>query len=277
MAVKFEPRNHSYHSIDPSEQIDWVSVTTLVSQFKSPFDPVAQSIKSSKNSRSKWFKMDPVDIQAAWKAEADRADSLGDWYHKQREADILSVDTINRDGKAIPIIHPIITNDIKQAPDQRLTEGIYPEHFVYLKSAGICGQSDRVEVVRDAVSVYDYKTNKEMKTVGYRRWDGTIERLLPPLSHLDDCLLVHYTLQLSIYLYIILKHNPLYRPGKLEISHVIFEEQGKNKYGYPIHKLINGEPVVKEVKLYTVPYLKSEVITMINWLKENRHKLKAKT
>lgn len=274
--VTFKEEDHSYHSIDPNEKINWTSVTSLVSQFKKPFDPVKQAQKSSKNAKSKWFKMTPEDIQTAWKAEAKRADGLGTWYHSQRETDLLSLESITREGVAVPIIKPIITDGIKHAPDQRLVEGIYPEHFVYLKSAGICGQSDRVEVIKDTISVYDYKTNKEMKSQGFKHWDGTIERMLPPLSHLDDCLLVHYTLQLSLYMYIMLKHNPFLKPGKLELSHVVFEQEGINEFGYPIHKVENGEPVVKEVKIYKVPYMKSEVIAIINWLAENKDKLRPK-
>lgn len=274
--VTFKEADHSYHSVDPNEKIDWISVTTLVSQFKKPFDAAAQAAKSSRNSKSKWFKMNPKDIQAAWRAESKRADGLGHWYHSQREGDLLALDTITRDGIAVPVFKPIITDDTKHAPDQRLVQGIYPEHFVFLKSAGICGQSDRVEVVKDTVSVYDYKTNKEIKQQGFKHWDGTIERMLQPLSHLDDCTLVHYTLQLSLYMYIILKHNPFLKPGKLELSHVIFEQEGENEFGYPIHKVVNGEPVVKEVKIYKVPYMKSEVVAILKWLEENRGKLKSK-
>lgn len=276
MAVTFKELDHSYHSIDPNEKIDWISVTTIVGKLKNKFDPVTQSIKSSKNSKSKWFKMDPLDIQAAWNGESDRSTELGTWYHKQREDDLNSLDTISRDGMNIPVIRPIVTDGVKHAPDQRLIEGIYPEHFVYLKSAGICGQSDRVEVVKDTISIYDYKSNKEIKTQGFKKWDGTTERMLPPLSHLDDCHLIHYSLQLSLYLYMILKHNPFLKPGKLELSHVIFEEESKDKFGYPIHRVVNGEPVVKEVKSYKLSYMKSEVIAIVNWLSENRDKFKPK-
>jgi hypothetical protein len=40
---------------------------------------------------------------------------------------------------------------LKIAPNQKLDPGVYPEHMVYLKSAGICGQSDLVEVVNGKV------------------------------------------------------------------------------------------------------------------------------
>jgi hypothetical protein len=74
----------------------------------------------------------------------------------------------------------------------------------------------------------------------------------------------------------ILKHNPNLSAGKLALDHVSFVEDGKDQYGYPVHKVENGEPVVKEVKTFNVPYMKSEVVAIINWLAENKDKLKPK-
>jgi hypothetical protein len=274
MTVRFRADKHKYESINPEDKIDWVSVTTFVSQFKTPFDAVSQSKKSAKNPKSKWYKMKPEDIQAAWAAEADRAVTLGTWYHNQREADLISFDTIERQGLDVPIIKPIIDGDLKLAPEQRLVEGIYPEHFVYLKSAGICGQSDRVEVVKDTVSVFDYKTNKKIEKESFKNWEGVSKMMLGPCSHLEDCNFNHYALQLSIYLYIILKHNPRYKPGKLELQHVIFEQAGENEYGNPIvSKDHLGDPIVKEVVSYELPYLRNEVRDMIKWLEDNRDKI----
>lgn len=273
MAVIFKAENHSYESLDPNERINWLGVTSFVSMFKQPFDPVAQSIKSSKNSRSKWYGIDPVKIQKIWANEGDRGMSNGTKYHDQRESDLLTIDTITRLGRPIPIIKPIFEGGVKQAPVQKLTEGIYPEHFVYLKSAGLCGQSDRVEVVYDHADVIDYKTNKEIKKESFRNWEGIHQMMTGPVAHLQDCNFNHYALQLSIYLYIILKHNPVYKPGKLMLHHIIFEKTGDDKFGYPILKIDNeGNPVVKEVVPYECPYLKTEVIAMINWLKDNPRK-----
>lgn len=270
MAVLFRQENHSYESINKDESINWLSVTSFVSKFKKPFNAEEMSVKSSKNKKSKWYGLSPNVIRKAWDAESQRAMTLGTWYHEQREADLLACDTIQRSGVNVPIIRPIIQDNIKIAPDQRLTEGVYPEHFVYLKSAGVCGQADRVEVVGNTIDLYDYKTNKEIKTESYRNWEGKAQTLLPPLEHIEDCNFYHYALQLSLYMYIMIKHNPNLKAGKLVIHHILFEETGKDNYGNPITKLDNdGNPVVKEVVPYDLPYLKSEVISMINWLHDN--------
>ena len=271
MSVIFKSENHKYESLDPNERIDWVSVTTFVAMFKQKFDPVAQSIKSAKNKRSKWYGLPPKEIQAHWAKEGDRAVTAGTFYHDQRESDLVSLDTIERSGRALPIIKPLFENGVKYAPIQRLTEGIYPEHLIYLKSAGVCGQSDKVEIVKDTVEIVDYKTNKEIKKESFKNWEGISQKMLGPCAHLDDCNFNHYALQLSTYMYMILKHNPRYKPGKLMLHHVIFEKEGEDKFGYPILKKdSNNEPIVKTVVPYEVPYLKTEVINMIKHLQDER-------
>jgi hypothetical protein len=274
MAVTFQAENHKYQSLDPDDRIEWTSVTSFVAMFKQKFDPVSQSIKSSQNKRSTWYGMDPKEIQAHWTSETDRAITAGSWYHYQRESDLMSIDTLQRQGINIPIIKPIWEGTVKRAPVQRLTEGIYPEHFVYLKSAGVCGQSDRVEVIKDTIDIIDYKTNKEIKLTSFVNWEGKSVKMSGPCSHLDDCNFNHYALQLSIYMYIILKHNPRYKPGKLMLHHVIFEKQGEDKFGNPIAKKDGeGNPIVKTVVPYEAPYMKSEVIAMINYLTDNKKKI----
>jgi hypothetical protein len=63
-----------------------------------------------------------------------------------------------------------------------------------------------------------------------------------------------------------LKHNPQKKCGRMTIEHIIFEEEGKDKYQYPIIRYENGLPIVKDIIKYDVPYLKSEVILMMQHL-----------
>ena len=276
MSVKFKEQNHSYESV-VDEGIDWVSVTTFIGHFKEPFDAKGTADKVAKSKKSKWYGLTPQDIQGHWISEAKRSTDLGTWYHNQRESDLTSHDNIVREGQTLPIIKPIYNDGVKYAPDQKLSDGIYPEHFVYLKSAGICGQSDLVEVVNGHVNIMDYKTNKEIKNQGFKSWDGKTKKLLKPLAHLDDCNLMHYNIQLSLYLYMILKHNPKLKPGKLIIHHILFEEQARDKFDNPIYKIdLQGNFIVKDIVPYELPYMKEECITLINWLKENRSLIKKK-
>jgi ATP-dependent exoDNAse (exonuclease V) beta subunit len=270
MAIIFKEDGHSYESIE-EDNIQWLSVTSLVSKFKPKFDKEGQAKKSAKNKNSKWYGMTVEQIIEAWDNETNRAINLGNFYHNQRESDMLDFKTIERNGTEIPIIKPLVNNDgIKLAPEQKLSDGLYPEHLVYLKSVGLCGQADVVEIVDGYININDYKTNKEIKEKGYTNWEGITSKMFKPVNHLDDCNLNHYSLQLSIYAYIIKKHNPSLKIGKLTIQHVKFKQIGEDSNGYPINEHYNGEPILDEIKMYEVPYLKDEVNSLIMWLKDNK-------
>ena len=157
MAVVFKEDGHIYQSLDENlekDQINWTSVTSFIAKFKPKFDQEAVAKKSCKNKRSKWYGLKPKEVINIWKKESERAIDLGNWYHNQRESDMLDFKTIEREGVEIPIIKPIVdSNGVKIAPNQKLEPGVYPEHFAYLKSACICGQADLVEVVNGKVNI----------------------------------------------------------------------------------------------------------------------------
>lgn len=267
MAIVFEPKEHKYVSIDPKDNIKWTSVTSCISLFKEHFDADAIAEKSSRNKKSKWYGMPPEEIKLRWVQESERAITLGSWYHNQREHDVLQLNSITREGVILPVFKIQEHEGLKKAPDQMLAEGIYPEHMVYLKSVGLCGQADRVEVVNGKVNIYDYKTNKEIKTESYVNWEGVSKKMFGPVAHLDDCNYNHYNLQLSIYMYIILKHNPKLKPGILAIDHIKFKGE-LDEYGSRILEYdANHDPIVEEIKRYEMPYLKKEVIDITKYIK----------
>ena len=262
--LKFQEQGHRYWSDDNTE---WISVTSLVHKFIEPFDAETQAPKSSRNKKSKWYGVPVKDIIAAWDTERDRAAELGTWYHKTRE-DALCDPAY----RAIHTVHlPQVQDGIKLSLSQKLEEGIYPEFLCYLPSAGICGQSDKVEVRDGKIHITDYKTSKEIKMNSFVNYEGVSKKMLAPLSHLEDCEYSHYCLQLSIYMYILLRHNPNLVPGDMIIEHVIFEEESQDKWGYPIYKKdTNGDFIVKEIKQIPLKYMKNEVNTIINWLKAKK-------
>jgi len=275
--IVFNAADHSYKSID-DENINWISVTTLVSHFKKPFDAKKIAEKVSKKKTSKWYGIEPSIIQKIWNGEADRSITLGTWYHNQRESDLCSLASIEREGVTVPVFKPTeVKEGVKVAPSQKLEPGVYPEHMVYLRSVGICGQSDLVEVVNGKVNIIDYKTNKEIKKESFVNFEGKSEKMNPPVDSLDDCNFYHYALQLSIYMYIILKHNPKLKPGRIFLHHITFEIENEDDWGYPVTKLDeNKEPIVKEVIPISVPYLVDEVIAIMHYLHDNKDKIKKK-
>jgi hypothetical protein len=275
MAIKFYADDHKYVSAEGTEPIDWISVTRLIHHFKEPFDEIAMSIACSKGKNPKYVGKTPEEIRGIWKAENTRAVTLGSWYHDQREKDTLNCNTITRRGIDLTIINPLMEGSVKIAPAQQLIEGIHPEHLIYLLSVGICGQADRVEVVADVIDLYDYKTNKKIETEGFKNArTGKTKKMLGPLSHLDDCNFNDYALQLSTYMYMMLKHNYNLEPGLMRIDHVEFELAGLDKHGYPIAKLDkDGNAMVKSITPYNIPYLEKEVIAMFKYVQLNREKI----
>lgn len=268
MILKFHEQNHLYESIVP-DNIKWLGTTTIVHAFKEPFNAGLQAPKSSRNVRSKWYKVPVDEILQAWKDEGDRAVNLGHWYHKRKEQELYT------GIQDIPVYKPIIVDGIKYSPNQVLTEGIYPEHLVYLQSAGIVGQSDIVTVQNGLVNIDDHKTSKEITRESYKNWEGVYKKMLKPFQHLQDCHINHYALQLSIYMYCILRHNNNLQPGKMTINHIKFVQAGTDKWGYPIAHLGDGEPIVESIEQIEVPYMRKEVQILIEWLKnpDNRNSI----
>jgi hypothetical protein len=263
--ITFQEKNHKYQSQEGQPEIDWVSVTKVIGAVCPPFDKEESAIKASKNKKSKWYDMEPNHIIYAWDEENQRSRDLGHWYHNKREQEY-----IGKEG----VVMPLMDGTTKIARDQKLTTGIYPEHMVYLQSAGICGQSDLVTVDGEYLDIDDWKSNKEIRKQGYMNWEKKTAKMLAPMNHMEECEYSHYALQLSLYAYIIQRHNPQLKVRRLGIHHILFEEEGTNRWGYPIHKLdSNGEPIVKDIVYYDIPYLKSEAVTLIEYVKKNKQKI----
>jgi hypothetical protein len=269
--IKFSDELHSYTSIVPDE-INWLSVTTLIGMLHEKFQPEITAPKCSRNKKSKWYGMPVEEILAAWKSEGDRSTILGSWYHNKQEQLLYTEDA----KKLYNVVKPIVREGIKYAPWQELEnflindQGIFPEHLVYLESAGICGQADQVHVQNKVLNIGDYKTCKEIKKESFEGYDGH-KMMLGPVKHLQDSNYWHYALQLSFYAYMILKHNPWLKLGDMIIHHILFEVDHLDKYGYPVYLLDeNGEPIVTDIVQYKMPYLRKEVIAIIDWLKTQK-------
>jgi hypothetical protein len=74
-----------------------------------------------------------------------------------------------------------------------------------------------------------------------------------------------------MYMYMVIKHNPWLKVGKIVIYHILFEVDHLDKYGYPVYALDeNNEPIVTEIVPYEMPYLQKEVVSIIDWLKKTK-------
>lgn len=132
---------------------------------------------------------------------------------------------------------------------------VYAEKPFILPKFDLIGIPDRISVIDNYVHIDDFKSDKAIYKESYRVTNGkfsTKKKMLPPISHLDDCNYLFYNLQLSLYMRMVLYHNKSLRPGVLRILHTQFNED----------TLEPGKETI-----YEVPYLRREVEALLNTLK----------
>jgi hypothetical protein len=132
--------------------------------------------------------------------------------------------------------------------DLNQEKALLPEYLMYYSSKdgqlNIAGQAD--VVIKDGNDIYilDFKTNaKGIKNKAY--FDKQKKRkqcMFYPINNLDDHKMNHYTLQLSLYAWVLQKINPEFNIKLLRILHV----DGNNKE-----------------TIYDLPYLKNEIERML--------------
>lgn len=132
---------------------------------------------------------------------------------------------------------------------RKLPDGVYPELKLWRHDWRIAGRADKptFETVLSNryAHIEDFKTNKRIRDVGFNQ-----RTMCGPISHLQDCELTHYTLQLSIYQFMLEYFG--FMSGVRRIIHFPHEIEGL------------GTPSPKE---YELPYLRNEVIAMLTHLK----------
>jgi hypothetical protein len=264
MIVTFKEAGHVYESIPA---VSWTSVTKVVEKFCPEFDEHKMAVLSSQSTRSKWGGMPVKKILRLWEQERDRSTEAGSWYHHKMELKALARGQKNHRGKIIPVYDSPFVDGVKQARDQVLTDGVYPEHLIFNEKIRVCGQSDLVFVADGYVDIDDYKTNKEMKMNAYGHQYGNAAMMLGPVSHLQDCNFYHYSLQLSIYMKLILLKNPGLKPGNLNLLHVKFKVDRYDQYGFPVLARDENGYIVEERIKYPAPYLEKEAVAVLKIMK----------
>jgi hypothetical protein len=103
-----------------------------------------------------------------------------------------------------------------------------------------------------------HNTNQELKFESFKRFDKISKERKPvmmnsPVQHLEDCSGMHYTLQLSLYAYMLEQFG--FTCKELKIYHAILNE--------------NNECV--NVIEYPIEYKKKEAHTILNWFKKQNN------
>ena len=153
---------------------------------------------------------------------------------------------------------------------------IYSEIGAFLIDYLISGTIDILCIKEDRFVILDWKTNRNglQFEAGYFKKDRSTtpaqltnqyivkdEKMLPPLSHLDNCNGMHYTMQLSTYARMVelILDIPCVGLGLCHIGSPFV----KNQYGMPYRDKNNQYPIDENgeetINWYHINYLRNEV------------------
>lgn len=153
---------------------------------------------------------------------------------------------------------------------------IYSEIGAFLIDYLISGTIDILCIKEDRFVILDWKTNRNglQFEAGYFKKDKSTtpaqltnqyivkdEKMLPPLSHLDNCNGMHYTMQLSTYARMVelILNIPCVGLGLCHIGSPFV----KNQYGMPYRDKNNQYPIDENgeetINWYHINYLRNEV------------------
>lgn len=254
MPVTFREEDHSYTSHLGEK---YISATTLTGKFKNKFDPYAIAWNGKtliENYVKKYGETEEYWLER-WDQNRDEACERGTNFHKAKE------DYINGRGVVV------FKNEVKFVKNASfvlestsnladLEDGLYTELLLWDDAWKLAGQSDIVVITTEGgvryVDFDDHKTNKKIDTKSYRNKQGDYKMMLSPLSHLMDCHLQHYELQMSIYAYMMERNGYVVR--SLQFTH----------YGHEYFDELLGGMVTPDPVVYKLTYRKKEVLAMLN-------------
>ncbi len=126
-----------------------------------------------------------------WKEKRERKQLEGKVYHKKRE------DTDNEKG--ICDVSGLKIVKFEDRDLNYLLDGAYTEHVLWNEEFGIAGQADKTYLEGIWIDVDDYKTCDKIPEESFNHPKRGYKMMKYPVDNLMDCKLLHYTLQLSIY------------------------------------------------------------------------------
>lgn len=178
--IVFNPEPHTYHL--NGEQ--FISATTFIHQFSS-FDSekMAEHV-AKKEGKTK------EEILTKWKRTADYACKRGTRIHEYLE--FLFGGKECETGTSAKDLYPI-ADKFKQDIDGKINI-VKQEFRLYDIAWRICGTVDALGEINGEYFIIDWKSNKK---INYNNEFGS--KLKAPFNSYDDCEMINYSMQLSLY------------------------------------------------------------------------------
>ena len=241
--IKYYDEPHTYF-IDGKEM---TSATRLINKFKQAFDSEYWSTKKAKERG-----ITKEEILKEWKYKADYSCEKGNLLHdyaenylnnkifpypKEKVIKILGNNDVEEDFEKVKLLFNKFYNESygKLIP-------IKSEIIVGDEEIEVCGMVDQLfwNNKCEELQIWDWKTNKEIKR--HNKW----QQFKEPISHLDVCEYNTYSLQLSLYKYLIEKNTHL----ELGDSYIVWFNE-KNENYEPIKCRDYREEIISLIETFT--------------------------
>jgi len=163
-----------------------------------------------------------LEIAEGYKKNAEEACAFGTAYHLEQETNFYK-----RGGKfKLDFLDKRFDKEYvcnKDYYELDLENGIYPEYLIYWEEDNlrISGQIDVLIKEGNDITLLDWKTNaKGIEDKSYYNHKTKSYKMMKyPVNNLQDCTLMHYTLQLSFYAKLLQKINPEFKIKLLLLKH----------------------------------------------------------
>lgn len=280
--VGFIEATHEYKNLS-NESLKYISVTTLIGKYEQEFD------KDFTSKYKALERLLPSDVWkkekgGIWKSHKIPKDFLEVYDIKESELNAIQQDIldewtkINREAcERGTKIHSELENSFYKAGNNVKLEkfgiggkfqckknyneldleyGVYPEYLIYFstkdKILNLAGQIDLLIKNGNEIVLIDHKTNAKIDQKGF--YDSKLrqtKKMKFPLTKLDDCNFTHYTLQLSLYAWMLQRINPDFVIKDLIINH--YDHNGNNT-------LYHCQYLKKEVELLLKHYKRQIIL-----------------
>ena len=228
--ISLDEELHKYNLVNRPE-ISFTSVTTYVEYFFEGFDAKKIATKLVR-SHPKYSNHTVESLMRKWTETADYGtkvhNEIEQWFKKDREPKDIKA----KNGR-----------DWLERYRVRADMDIFSEVIVYSTELSIAGTIDILarDNTTDEYGIIDWKTSKKIEKSSYNNKMGTHSST----KHVMDCNFNHYSLQLSLYRYILEKF-----------------------YGLKIRNQLIAHLKDDSVDAIVTPYMKDEIIAMLDYREE---------
>lgn len=259
---------HSKHIYTDTKGQTYQSISSVIGKYKHPFDPhkkmpngktlIQNYVAKNGNTEEYWL--------AKWDETRDYACEKGHAFHDLKEMVVNNRGVHIIERREMPVQN---VNKLWQLPNYEgnfglLPPGVYTELTLWNYAHRIAGTADLITIYPDKTfDVDDYKTNGTFKTEAFMS-----RPMKYPCTNLQDCHLGHYTLQLSLYAWMLSQFG--LTPRNLRLHHYDIPDEDVEKIIY--------QGVLPEIEptMYEVPYIEREVFLIMQERQIELKRLKRK-